>query len=73
MFSFSEVHTTYVTGLQYASCFSNISHSPLRSRSTCHGGENKRGIDQQLMMKYDPVICGLSAGEDVGEKESSDM
>lgn len=32
-------------------------------------GLDRRGTDQQLMMKYDPVICGLSAAEDVRERE----
>ena len=44
--------------------------------STCHrapSGGDRRGADRQPMMKYDPVICGLSAAEVVRERESSDV
>lgn len=62
--------------LSNVSVFSDISHSlrclSLHMSPSPVGGD-RRGTGRQLMMKYDPVICGLSAVGVVRERESSDV
>ncbi len=84
MLSFSaEAHTTSVTHAVHSFHPSTVCHlllqylslSPPLSlhMSPSRSGEDRRGTGRQLMMKYDPVICGLSAVEDVRGRESSDV
>lgn len=81
MFSFSAVaHTTSVThtvhslhpSTVWGPLLQYLSLSPLSLHmSLSHSGEDRRGTDRQLMMKYDPMICGLSAVEDVKRERES--
>lgn len=52
---------------------SSLSHStPALSLSTLsHSVEDRRGTGRQLIMKYDPVICGLCSAEDVTQRRQT--
>lgn len=63
-----DTHSTNYTLRLLLQCFSLCSFPPYVTVE-----ETGVGQARQLMMKNDPVICGLSAAEDVRESQSSDL